>query len=145
MPQLAPYLIFKGNCEEAFNFYKDVFGGDFQFMGRYKDMPPMEGGEKCAPADENKIMHVSLPVGKEGVLMGSDAHPGIQDQTTIGNNFNISINADNKDEADKLYNSLSEGGKQTMPMNKTFWGAYFGMLTDKFGIQWMLNVDERQG
>jgi PhnB protein len=137
---INPYLTFAGNCENAFNFYKSVFGGKFTFMGKFKDMPPMEG--KPLPKSEGeKIMHISLPIGTDSVLMGSDSSEAFGHATVTGNNYSISINAKSKAEADKLYNGLSAGGKATMPMSKTFWGAYFGMFTDKFGIQWMVNFD----
>ena|SRR5688572_8579972 len=138
MPAINPYLTFDGNCEEAFNFYRSVFGGEFPFIGRFKDMP----SDKPLPAGQGeKIMHVTLPIGKDTCLMGSDSSPEFGQATVMGNNFSISINADSKEESDKLFNNLSAGGKVTMPMNQTFWGAYFGMFTDKFGIQWMVNFD----
>lgn len=141
MTTVNVYLTFKGNCEEAFNFYKSVFGGEFGYVGRYKEMPPMEGKTLSASEGE-KIMHVSLPVSKETVLMGSDSSDAFGHATVIGNNFSISINTDGKTEADKLFSSLSSGGKVGMPMNDTFWGSYFGMFTDKFGINWMVSFDK---
>jgi PhnB protein len=143
MASVNPYLTFAGNCEEAFNFYKSVFGGEFPYFGRFKDMPPMEG-EGCAPMSEEdgeKVMHVSLPISNETILMGSDSSEAWGQSTVQGNNFSISINTESKEEADKLFDGLSAGGKITMPMDTTFWGAYFGMFTDKFGIQWMVNHD----
>ncbi|OFY85410.1 MAG: glyoxalase [Bacteroidetes bacterium RIFCSPLOWO2_12_FULL_35_15] len=138
MAAVNPYLTFNGNCEEAFNFYKSVFGGEFPYIGRFKDMP----SEQPIPESEKeKIMHVSLPIGKETILMGSDSSNAFGQATIIGNNFSISVNADNEEEATKLFNGLSSGGKVTMPLNKTFWGALFGMFTDKFGINWMVNYD----
>jgi len=137
---INPYLTFPGTCEEAFNFYKSVFGGNFPYIGRFGEMPPMDG--KVIPAEEaNKIMHVSLPIGNNSLLMGSDSSDAFGHASVIGNNFSISINATSALEADKIYKGLSAGGMQTMPMSKTFWGSYFGMLTDKFGIQWMLSYD----
>ena len=135
------YLTFNGNCEEAFNFYKSVFGGDFPYMGRFKDMPA-DGGKKIPDADANKIMHVSLPISKETMLMGSDVGGEWAPHYSAGNNFTISINTDSKNEADRLFNGLSSGGMVTMPMDKTFWGDYFGMFTDKFGINWMVSFNE---
>ncbi|WP_439881052.1 VOC family protein [Pontibacter sp. MBLB2868] len=141
MATISPYLTFKGNCEEAFNFYRSVFGGDFPYVGRFKDMP----SETPIPeAEGNKIMHISLPISKETVLMGSDSSEAFGHATVIGNNFSISINAESEEEATKLFNGLSEGGKVTMPLNKTFWGALFGMFTDKYDIQWMVNFDYEQ-
>jgi PhnB protein len=133
------YLNFNGNCEEAFNFYKSVFGGDFSHVGRYKDMPPSEGEKPFSSAEGNKIMHVSLPISKETFLMGSDTGGEWVPKYIQGNNFSISINTDSKEKADKLFKGLSQGGKVTMPMNNTFWGDYFGMFADKFGINWMVS------
>lgn len=135
------YLAFKGNCLEAFNFYKSVFGGDFAHLGKFSDMPPQEGMPPIPDSEKDKIMHVSLPISKETVLMGSDTPESFRQTIVTGNNFSISIGSDSTDEADRLFSELSAGGKVSMPMNKTFWGAYFGMLTDKFGISWMINVE----
>ncbi len=143
MASVNIYLIFNGNCEEAFNFYKSVFGGEIPYMGRYKDMPP-DAGKPISPEDANKIMHVSLPISKETMIMGSDAGGEWASDYSEGNNFSISINTGSKEEADKLFNGLSAGGKVTMPMNKTFWGDYFGMFTDKFGINWMVSFNKAQ-
>jgi PhnB protein len=141
---ISPYLTFPGNCEEAFNFYKSVFGGEFPYLGRFKDMPPSDD-QPMPESEGNKIMHVSLPIGGNTVLMGSDSSEAFGHATIMGNNFSISLTATSQAEADKLYSGLSEGGTKTMPMNKTFWGSYFGMLTDKFGIQWMVSFDEKPG
>jgi PhnB protein len=135
------YLTFNGNCEDAFNFYKSVFGGEFPYIGRFKDMPPGEGG-KLQPGDEERIMHVSLPISKETMLMGSDTGGEWASSYSPGNNFTISITADSKEEADKLFKRLSAGGKVTMPLSKTFWADSFGTLTDKFGINWMVSFSE---
>lgn len=138
------YLTFNGNCEEAFKFYQSVFGGEFPYIGRFKDMPPGEGDGKLNPGEENRIMHVSLPISKETMLMGSDTGGEWGANYLQGNNFTISITAENKAEADKLFNGLSAAGKVTMPPGKTFWSDYFGMLTDKFGINWMVSVEGKQ-
>lgn len=139
MAKVNVYLTFNGNCEEAFNFYKSVFGGDFMYIGRFGEMPRQEG-MTVSEEEKNLIMHVSLPVSKETILMGSDSS-SYSGKVKFGNNFSISINADSREEADRFFNALSEGGKVTMPMNETFWGAYFGMFEDKFGINWMVNFD----
>ncbi len=145
MATINPYLNFPGNCEEAFNFYKSIFGGEFTYLGKFKDMPPQEGVE-LSKEDQNKVMHVSLPIGKETLLMGSDAGGEWAPKIIIGNNISISITAESKEEADRLFNKLSDGGNVTMPMNQTFWGSYFGMCTDKFDINWMISFgDESQG
>ena len=141
MATVNVYLTFNGNAEEAFNFYKSVFGCEFAHIGRFKDMPV---DENCPPPSEeegNRIMHVALPISKETVLMASDTTSAYGD-VTFGNNFSVSINTDSAAEADKLFAGLSAGGNVIMPMEKTFWGAYFGMFTDKFGINWMINFDE---
>jgi PhnB protein len=142
MAQVNPYLTFTGNCEAAFDFYRSVFGSDIAYQGkyRYKDMAQM-GGQPVPESEGEKIMHVALPISKETMLMGMDSSEALGHAT---NNFSISITADSKEEADKLFNGLSEGGKVTMPINTTFWGSYFGMLTDKFDIQWMVSYDQRE-
>lgn len=137
------YLIFNGNCEDAFNFYRSVLGGEFTYMGRFKEMPPMEGSRSMPEADANKIMHVSLPISKETTLMGSDTGGEWASDFRQGNNFSISLTAASKDEADKLFNGLSGGGMVKMPMNQTFWGDYFGMFEDKFGVNWMISFNEQ--
>jgi len=143
MTTVNVYLTFNGNCEEAFNFYKSVFGGDFPFIGRFKDMPAGEG-KPASAEDAEKIMHVALRISKETMLMGSDTGGEWASNYSQGNNFSISITTDTKGEADRLFNGLSAGGAVTMAMNKTFWGDYFGMFTDKFGINWMVSFNEAQ-
>lgn len=143
MATINPYLTFNGTCEAAFLFYKSVFGGEFPYIGKFKDMPPGDGCPELSEADKEKIMHVSLPISTETILMGSDSIETMDKSTIMGNNFSISINTESKEEADNLFNGLSAGGKVVMPMNKTFWGAYFGMFSDKFGINWMINFDEK--
>ncbi|UCS94699.1 VOC family protein [Echinicola marina] len=141
MATINPYLNFLGNCEEAFNFYKSVFGGEFTYMGRFSEMPPQEG-VSLSEVEKNKIMHVSLPIGSHTILMGSDVGGDWAPQTVIGNNISVSITAKSKAEADQLFTGLSNGGQVSMPMADTFWGDYFGMLTDKFGINWMVSFNE---
>jgi PhnB protein len=142
MTKVNPYLNFSGNCEEAFNHYKSIFGGDFTFVGRFKDMPPQEG-YTMPEADLNKIMHISLPIGGDTVLMGSDTGGEWAPNTIVGNNIQLSINTGSKADADRIFNALSQGGNTTMPMNQTFWGDYFGMCTDRFGINWMVSFNEQ--
>jgi PhnB protein len=140
MPALNPYLNFNNTTEEAFNFYKSVFGGEFAMVMRFKDIP----AEYKGPAHEdNKIMHISLPIPGGGVLMGSDV-PEQMGKVVPGNNIQLSLAPDSKEEADRLFNGLSAGGQVTMPMADAFWGAYFGMCEDKFGIRWMINFDANQ-
>jgi PhnB protein len=142
MTSVNPYLIFNGNCEEAFLFYKSVFGGEFPYIGKFKDMPAQEGCDQVSEKDANRIMHVSLPIGNT-ILMGSDSSEQSGD-VVFGGNFSVSINVESAAEADRIFNGLSEGGIVFMAMNKTFWGAYFGMFKDKFGVSWMVNFDENQ-
>ena len=135
MAKLNPYLNFDGTCEEAFMFYKSVFGGEF--LGgvfKLKDIPNMEIPEEA----KNRVMHVGLPIGKD-LLMGSDTMPG----TTFveGNNNHISIFPATKEEADRLFAELSEGGEVFVPLADQFWGDYYGNLKDKFGVYWMINYN----
>lgn len=140
MASVNIYLNFKGNCEEAFNFYKSVFGGGFTYMGRFGEMPASEG--YTVPEEEKqKIMHVSLPIGSHTTLMGSDTGGQWAPGFVQGNNFSISVSAENNEEAEKIFNGLADGGNVTMPLSKTFWSESFGMLTDKFGIAWMVSFD----
>ncbi len=141
MPTLNPYLNFAGNTEEAFNFYKSVFGGSFAALQRFKDTP--EAG-KISDGDKDKIMHVALPIGKGNILMATDALESMGHTLTAGNNFSISVEAESKEEADKLFADLSAGGKVAVPMSDAFWGSYFGMATDRFGVQWMISYTRRQ-
>ena len=141
MATLNPYLNFPGNTEEAFNFYKSVFGGEFITLQRFKDTPE---ADRASAEDKDKIMHVSLPIGKGNILMATDAVESMGHKLTVGNNFYLSLSTESEEETKKLFDALSAGGKVTMPLDKTFWGAYFGMLTDKFGVQWMVNYDYNQ-
>jgi PhnB protein len=136
MIQINPYLNYTGNCEEAFNFYRSVFGGEFTYFSRMGDIPEMEVNDQ----DKNKVMHVSLPIG-ENILMGSDVPSSMDSSTAIGNNISISVNLDNSDEARRIFEALAEGGVITMPLGETFWSPLFGMCIDKFGIPWMVGVD----
>ena len=136
MPSINSYLNFPGNTEEAFNFYKSVFGGEFTVLQRFKDVP----NSGMPPEDQDKLMHVSLPIGSN-ILMGTDA-VGLQGNNfNMGNNFQLSVAVDSKEEAEKMFNGLAAGGEIKMPLQETFWAPAFGMLNDKFGIQWMVNYD----
>ncbi|RPI15853.1 MAG: VOC family protein [Ignavibacteriae bacterium] len=137
MAVLNPYLNFNGNTEEAFNFYKSVFGGEYTALMRFKEVPPEFQQNKD---EAEKIMHVALPIGKGTILMGSDI-PASMKQANFGNNLQIAISTESEDEANRIFNGLSSDGKVSMPMDKTFWGAYFGMLTDKYGVHWMVSYD----
>ncbi len=140
MTTINSYLTFNGTCEEAFNFYKSVFGGDFLSVSKFKDMPPSPD-YPIPEADKDKIMHVSLPISKETILMGSDTSEAFGEDIIQGNNFSLSVNTDTVEEVDQIFNALSQGGKVKMPASKTFWGAYFGTLTDRYGINWMVSCE----
>ncbi len=138
MTTLNPYLNFGGNCHEAFQFYKSVFGGEFTDLQRFKDAPGNH-----SPAEAEMLMHVALPIG--GVtLMGSDRPPSMG-PVTSGNNVHLSLSPNSESEAARIFNALSAGGQVTMPLEKAFWGATFGMLTDRYGIQWMVNYQPPAG
>ncbi|HEX5626143.1 MAG TPA: VOC family protein [Saprospiraceae bacterium] len=144
MTSVNVYLTFQGNCEQAFNFYRSVLGGEFGYVGRFKDMPPQEGMPPMPEEMGNMIMHISLPVSTETMLMGSDTGGEWAPSFVKGNNFSISINTDSRENADRLFNGLSAGGKVTMPLADTFWGDYFGMFEDQFGINWMISFNDKQ-
>jgi PhnB protein len=138
MITINPYLNFAGDTEKAMNFYKSVFGGEFSIIQKFGDMP---GGEKIAKADQQKIMHMSLPMGNNNHLLSADTMASMGQSLNVGNNITLTVVTESEKEADKIFNELSKGGQITMAMNKAFWGAYVGMLTDKFGIQWMISFD----
>ena len=140
MATVNTYLNFNGNTEEVFNFYKSVFGGEFVMVQRFSDTPD---ADKMSAEDQKKIMHIALPVGSN-VIMGTDV-PASMEQVTFGTNSSISLSPQSEDEAYKLFNGLSAGGKIAMPLEKMFWGALFGMFTDKFGVQWMVNYEYKEG
>jgi len=141
MARTSTYLNFPRNTEEAFNFYKSVFGGQFVDNGiaRFSDMPPAPGMPPMPDADKNLVMHVALPITGGHVLMGTDAPESMGFKVNFGNNIYISLEPDTKEETKKLFSALSAGGKVTMELQDMFWGAYFGSCTDKFGVQWMFN------
>jgi len=138
MTALNPYLNFNGNTEEVFNFYRSVFGGEFAMLMRFGDTP---GCEDMPETEKDGIMHIALPIGNN-VIMGTDV-PKSMEQVSTGTNMSISVHVDSREEADRVYNGLSAGGKATMPMNDMFWGDYYGMLTDKFDIQWMVSFSTK--
>jgi len=141
MAQINPYIHFNGNAEEAFTFYKSVFGGEFAMVSRFKDIsiPELPVSENEA----NKIMHIALPIGKSSVLMGSDTPAFMGKQNENENRSKISISAESKEEADQLFNGLSAGGKIEMSIADSPWGSYFGMFRDKYGIEWMVDFDPK--
>ena len=140
MATINPYLNFLGNTEEAFNFYKSVFGGEFAMLQRFKDNPE---SDKVPENEKDMIMHIALPIGKANVLMATDALESMGHKLTMGDNISLSVSADSKEEADQLFNGLSAEGIIQMPLQDMFWGSYFGMCKDKFGIQWMMSFDKK--
>ena len=142
MTKLNCYLNFQDNAEQAFNFYKSVFGGEFTTAMRFKEVAEFPGKEKLSEADLNKMMHISLPIG-DNMLMATDMLESQGQKLKTGNDVTLSVHPDSKKEADRLYNELSSGGKAHMPMADMFWGDYWGMLTDKFGVNWMVNYSTR--
>jgi PhnB protein len=140
MALINPHINFNGNAEEAFTFYKSVFGGEFAMIMRLKDLSGPEF--PVAENDANKIMHIALPVGKN-VLMGNDIPEAMGRVNENENRSKISISAESKEEADKLFNGLSAGGEIEMPIADSPWGSYFGMFRDKYGIEWMVDFDPK--
>lgn len=136
MAMVNPYLNFNGDTEEAFNFYKLVFGGEFLAVMRFSDNP--ECGQ-IPESEQNKIMHIALPIGNGNAIMATDALESMGQKLSIGNNFYICLAPESKVEAERLFNGLSAGGKIEMPLQEMFWGAYYGSFADKFGVQWMVN------
>lgn len=140
MSKVSIYLNFMGNTAEAFEFYKDVFKTDYAMPPmRMKDAPPHPNAPKLSEKDMNAIMHVSMPILGGTMLMGTDLLESTGDTLREGNNVTISLDADDRAEADRLYNALSEGGSEKAPMREEFWG-YWGCAKDRFGIRWMFNV-----
>ncbi len=138
MATINPHINFNGNAEEAFTFYKSVFGGEFAKIMRLKDLASPEF--PVAENDANKILHIALPIGKN-ILMGNDVPESMGRVNENENRSKISISAESKEEADKLFNGLSEGGHVEMPIADSPWGSYFGMFRDKYGIEWMVDFD----
>lgn len=135
MLKINPYLNFEGTTEEAFNFYKSVFGGEFVALQRFSNVPGMD---KLSAEDGKKLMHVSLMIG-DNTLMGTDTLAAMGHTVTMGTNISLSLHPESKEEADRLFAALQQGGSVVQPMEDASWGDYFGMLKDKFGITWMVN------
>ena len=146
MTHINPYLNFDGNAEEAMNFYKSVFGGEFVGEAmRWGEAPGCDEGEfKLAEEDKGKVMHVALPISEGSVIMASDSLKSMGPPLSVGNNVTIAVGPSSRDEADRIFNGLSEGGQVQMPMSDAFWGGYFGSFVDKYGVNWLINVDERK-
>jgi len=136
MATVNPYLNFQDNTEEAFNFYKTVFGTEFSTIVRFKDSPI---ADKVAEADKEKIMHIALPIGNGNLLMATDMLSSMGQELRTGNNFSLSVTPESEEEALKFFNGLAEGGTIEAPFKKEFWGGFFGMILDRFGVRWMIN------
>lgn len=144
MASVSTYLNFVRNTEEAFKFYKSVFGTEFTGdIMRLGDVPPQEGMPPIIEADKNLVMHVSLPILAGHVIMGTDAPESMGFKLKFGDNVHINLQPDTRKETEKLFKALSAGGKVTMELADMFWGDYFGSCTDKFGVQWMFNCAEK--
>lgn len=139
--KVNPYLNFAGNAEEALNFYKSVFGGEFAMIMRMKDAP---NADKIPESEKNMIMHIALPLGKDNMLMASDAPESMGFKVTHGNGTYISLSPDSREETKRIFDALSAGGKVEVNLQDQFWGDYFGSFTDKFGIGWMLNFSTQR-
>jgi PhnB protein len=145
MAQTGTYLNFKNETEEAFNFYKTIFGGDFAGgINRFSEIPPQDGMPPIREEDKNLVMHIALPILGGHMLMGTDAPESMGFNVNKGNNVYISLHPDSRAEAERLFRLLSEGGNVEMPLADQFWGDYYGSLNDKFGVRWMINYDNKQ-
>lgn len=143
MTNINPYLSFDGNAEKAMTFYKSVFGGEFPGgVMRWGDMPGCdEGDTKLSDADKGKVMHMALPISDGNVIMASDSLKSFGPKLQKGNNVTVALGPPTREEADRLFAGLSAGGNVQMPMADAFWGGYFGSFEDKYGINWLINVD----
>jgi PhnB protein len=133
-------LRFAGNCEEAFNFYRSVFGGELVMLQRYKEM--RDKGFKVLKKDENKLTFVALPIGKDDMLMADDVLESSGQEFVRGSNYFIQVSADSKEETDRIYYALSDGGTISMPIGYAFWGEYCGFFADKYGVLWSVSCHE---
>jgi PhnB protein len=140
--KIHAYLNFENTTEKAFRFYEKVLGGKLTEFYRFGAMP-QEGGPELTPEQKNLVMHVGLQMPDGQMIMASDMLPGLGPKRVEGNNFSISVHPDSRQEADRIFNALSEGGSITMPIADQFWGAYFGSLTDRFGVNWMVNYTDQ--
>jgi len=145
MATVGTYLNFPRNTEEAFNFYRSIFGGEFQNgISRFNEIPPSENNPPLAEEDKNLVMHVALPILGGHLLMGTDAPESMGFRVDFGNNVYISLHPDTRQETRKLFDALAEGGKVEMELQDQFWGDYYGSCTDKYGVRWMFNCSEKK-
>lgn len=145
MARTCTYLNFQRNTEDAFRFYRSVFGGEFGSGGisRFRDIPLLEGGEPIDEKDKNLVLHVELELPGGHLLMGTDAPESMGFKVFFGNNFFISIEMDTRADTRRLFEKMSKGGKITMKLQEMIWGAYMGTCTDKYGVQWMFNYTKK--
>ena len=145
MGRVSTYLNFYRSTEEAFKFYRSVFGGEFSGQGimRFSDVPQTDGMPPLKDEDKNLVMHIELKITGGHILMGTDAPESMGFKLVFGNNMHVNVEPDTKAETLKLFTALSAGGKVTMELQDTFWGAYFGSFTDKYGVNWMFNFEEK--
>jgi len=143
MAHVSTYLNFAGNTEEAFQFYKSVFGGELTDIQRFGEMPPQEGMPPLGEKEKNMLVHIALKITGSHVLMGTDAPESMGFKLNMGNNMHIMLEPDTREETKKLFDALSAGGKVDMALQDMFWGAYFGSFSDKFGTQWMVNCNAK--
>lgn len=141
MLKINPYIHFNGNAEEAFNFYKSVFGGEFLRIARYKDFASLDN--QVSEKEANKLAHIALPIGPDSMLMGSDVPEFMGPLNEAENRSKIYVTPGSKEAANQLYQGLSAGGQIEMPIGDSPWGTYFGMFRDKYGIEWMIDFDPR--
>ncbi len=145
MARVSTYLNFPGNTEEAFNFYKSVFGTEFVGdIGRMGEVPPQPGQTPLSETDKNLVMHVALPILGDHLLMGTDATESLGFKVSFGNNIYINLEPDTRSELDRLFKLLSDGGKVEMEPQEMFWGDYYASCTDKFGVKWMFNTPSKE-
>ena|SRR5688500_8341011 len=144
MPTVSTYLNFARSTEEAFNFYRSVFGTEFQGqVMRFGDMPPTPGQPPVAEDDRNLIMHMALPILGGHLIMGTDAPESMGFKLVQGNNVYINLSPDTRTETDRLFKALADGGRVEMALAEQFWGDYYGSLCDRFGVQWMFNCSSK--
>lgn len=146
MARVSTYLNFIRSTEEAFNFYKSIFGGEFGGNGiaRFRDIPPQEGMPGISEKEKDLVMHIELPILGGHVLMGTDAPESMGFRINFGNNVYINLEPDTREETKKLFDALSAGGKVEMALEDMFWGAYYGSCKDKYGVNWMFNCTEKK-
>lgn len=145
MARVSTYLNFARNTEEAFNFYKSIFGGEFEGgIHRFAEVPPQEGQPPVSEEDKDLVMHVTLPILGGHMLMGTDAPESMGFTVRPGNNMYINLEPDTRTETKRIFDALAAGGKVEMPLQEMFWGDYFGSLTDQYGINWMFNCSSKE-